>query len=664
MSIIKFFFYKIKNIILSIFGKIYINLLKNEITDEYFFKKIWDHNYKVKNLDELNKYFINRKKPTFFINLSLKNDIVYRNSVSNIQDKIIFEANRICNHVFNILGSGDVNLGKSIDWHCDFKTSYKWNPKKYYKGIEIPYGKADIKIPWELSRFQHLFILGEAYWLTNDEGYTKEFVNQITDWIDKNKPGFGVNWHCTMDVAIRSCNWILGYYYFKKSSEITSEFLFKYLKSLYQHGKHIAKNLEYSKNLTTNHYLADITGLIYLGVMFPEFKESGNWVKLGIEELIKEMEKQVYPDGCSFEASTCYHRLALELLFFSTLIVVINDDDFERVNFEKITRKIFGDKYTEKLYKMFDVVAYLLKPNGKMPQIGDNDSGRFFNLFPRKIQDMRYLLALGAVFFKEQKWKIKEFFDTDEDIAESLIIYGKKGREIWDSLEWNFLKNIESKAFSDVGWYVMRNDKNYCVISCGPNGQNGYGGHCHCDKLSFVLCKEGRDVIVDSGTYVYTSNPEWRNKFRSTAYHNTIKIDGKEQNRFNKKRLFQMDNNVVPKCLKWETDSKVDIFIGEHYGYDYSRQPVVHQRKIQFYKKEGKLKIIDRLKGTGNHYLEWNFILSPDFKQQLKINSDKLQLKRDSGFYSPEYGIVAKTEKVSAILNTVVPVEIEFCIDR
>ena len=84
MSIIKFFFYKIKNIILSIFGKIYINLLKNEITDEYFFKKIWDHNYKVKNLDELNKYFINRKKPTFFINFSLKNDIVYRNSVSNI----------------------------------------------------------------------------------------------------------------------------------------------------------------------------------------------------------------------------------------------------------------------------------------------------------------------------------------------------------------------------------------------------------------------------------------------------------------------------------------------------------------------------------------------------------------------------------------------------
>ena len=167
--------------------------------------------------------------------------------------------------------------------------------------------------------------------------------------------------------------------------------------------------------------------------------------------------------------------------------------------FLEITIKVFGNEYNRKLYKMFDAVFYLLKPNGRMPQIGDNDSGQLLKLFPRDVLDMRYLLAFGAVFFKESKWKIAEFFNSIEDIAEVLHLYG--GKSNWVSLESNSLKNIKSKVFPDAGWYVMRDKENYCIISCGTNGQNGRGGHCHNDKLSFVLCIDSKDVIIDPGTY-------------------------------------------------------------------------------------------------------------------------------------------------------------------
>lgn len=654
--IIKRVFRKIKNKGLKPLAKISTNIFGTEMSDEKFLRKAWDSKYKFQNSEELRKYFHNRRKPEFFINSSKwgeSGSVIYKD-FPDVHKRIITKADKIREHIFNLLGSGDVNLGKKINWHCDFKTGYCWNPKTYYKDIEIPYGKADIKVPWELSRFQHLSILGEAYCLTNDEKYAKEFVNQVSNWINNNQPKFGVNWQCTMDVAIRACNWILGYYYFKGSSEITNKFVLKLLKSLYHHGRHIMKNLEYGE-ITSNHYISDIVGLVYLGMMFPEFKGAKGWRNFGIKELINEMKKQVYPDGCDFEASTCYHRLVLELFFFSTLVVVINDSGFIGENLKEITEKIFGRKYTEKLYKMFEAVLYLLKPNGKMTQIGDNDSGQLFKLHPREVLDMRYLLVLGAIFFKEPKFKIKEFGFCED----ALWIFGEGGYRVWQDLEENSVANIGSKAFPDAGWYVMRRDRNYCIISCGPNGQNGNGGHAHNDKLSFELCIDGKDVIVDPGTYVYTPEPDARNRFRGTAYHNTVMVDGEEQNKFEENNLFWMGNDALPRCLKWETGNEVDVFVGEHYGYKGLSQPVVHEREIKFHKKEGKLDIVDRFKGKGKHNLEWNFILSPRFNQELKINSDKLLWHKDSASYSSEYGVAAETKKFISILQTIIPFEIK-----
>jgi len=669
--------------------KISVNIFGTEMTEVKFLRKVWNSKYKFEDLEELQKHFREKRESKFFTD-SLKREgivsFIYEH-LSDAPGKIIGQANKICEHIFDLLGSGPVKVYygmrakgfeghcydtqieskelttiyhsqfiihnyEPIDWYIDFKSGYRWNPKAYYKDVE--YGHklgVDVKVPWELSRFQHLTTLGEAYWLTKKEKYVYEFINEITDWIEHNPPKFGVNWACTMDVAIRACNWLLAWEFFKGSPLVSNEFIIKFFKNLLQHGRHIKNNLEYSETLTSNHYLYNIVGLVYLGVLIPEFKESKEWKNFAIEEFKKEMKKQTYPDGVDFEASTCYHRLVLELFFYAIFLVIINDKNFKEDNFIQIGNELFGEEHLQRLYKMFEFVLYALKPNGRMPQIGDNDNGRLHIFTKREVLDMRYLLTLGAIFFKEPKFKIKEFGFCEE----ALWVFGEKGYEIWQDLEQNGLANIGSRAFPHAGWYIMRNDKNYMFISCGPNGQNGNGGHCHNDELSFELCVDGQDIIVDPGTYIYTAKPEWRNKFRSTVYHNTVTVDNKEQNRFKEKNLFQMHNNAAIKCLKWKIGNEIDVFIGEHYGYKRLSHSVIHQREIEFHKKVGKLEIIDRFRGEGKHSLQWNLILSPEFKRNLNVDSDKPQWHRDSAFCSPEYGMITKTQKFTATLKTVMP---------
>ena len=699
-TLIKRFFSKVKNKGSRAISRISATAFGTEITDVEFVKGFRISEGELQNLAEVKKYLCERKQPRFPGGISKRESIVplIYQYFPSIPDKIIAQVDKICEHIFDLLGSRPTKVYygmkakgfeghcydtqicrgeltpiphspftihnyQPIDWHIDFKSGYRWNSKTYYK--DIKYGHrlgVDVKVPWELSRFQHLVTLGEAYFLSRDEKYAKEFVNQVTDWIEHNPPKFGVNWTCTMDVAIRVCNWLLAWEFFNDSPLISNEFIIKFLKSLLQHGRHIKNNLEYSETLTSNHYLSDIIGLVYLGVLIPEFKESKKWKNLGIEEFKKEMKKQVYPDGVDFEASTCYHRLVLELFFYSAFLVIINDENFREVNFIEVGNEIFGEEYFQRLYKMFEFVLHALKPKGRKPQIGDNDSGRLHTFAKREVLDMRYLLTLGAIFFKEPKFKIKEFGFCEE----ALWVFGEKGHKIWQGLEENCLANIGSRAFPDAGWYIMRSNKNYMIISCGPNGQNGNGGHCHSDKLSFELCVGGEDVIVDPGTYVYTAEPKWRNKFRSTAYHNTVVVDGEEQNRFDEENLFWMGNEARVKVNKWETNDEYDFLNVQHSGYERLSEPITHRRQIVFDRKGGYWIVRDILTGKGKHCFDLYFHFAPmklEIKKEdpLVVNSDiahgpnivivpmeteGLKLSIQEGSVSYSYG-----EKVTALVT-------------
>jgi hypothetical protein len=166
---------------------------------------------------------------------------------------------------------------------------------------------------------------------------------------------------------------------------------------------------------------------------------------------------------------------------------------------------------------------------------------------------------------------------------------------------------LDSKAFPDAGLYVMRHNDNHLLASCGKVGTEGIGNHKHNDLLSFELYAGDKALIVDPGTYVYTRDPAWRNLFRSTAYHNTVVIDGQEQNRFDPRRIFEMKPDADVIVREWLSTSDFDRLDVEHTGYARLDPSVRHRRIFEFNKHEQSWVIDDLLSGQGDHTADWYF---------------------------------------------------------
>lgn len=96
--------------------------------------------------------------------------------------------------------------------------------------------------------------------------------------------------------------------------------------------------------------------------------------------------------------------------------------------------------------------------------------------------------------------------------------------------ENNLLADLNIKVYGGMGLYIYRSRFMKLIARCGEVGQNGNGGHAHNDQLSVSITIDGRDIVQDCGSYLYTAAPEMRNKFRSTAMHFTPQPAGWEQN--------------------------------------------------------------------------------------------------------------------------------------
>lgn len=562
-----------------------------------------------------------------------------------------------------------------IDWHLDFKSGYRWNEDTWY--LDIPYGHepgVDIKIPWELARMQHLPLLAWAYALAKHgqeryasaSVYSREFRNQVLDFIATNPPRFGVNWRSTMDVAIRVANWLVIYDLFRAYGvNFDDSFRNAFFHSIYQHGDHIVNNLEWNETLRGNHYLSDIIGLLFVASYLPCAPETNSWLAFAIQELVNEVKYQFSSDGTNFEASTSYLRLSAEMVVYATALVVGFPGE-KRVALEKYDHHLhkgpprlrsaplplyslpgrdqstpFPPWYIEKLEKMADFIMHITKQDGHIPQIGDNDSGRFLKLQPlfhpmkaaeAKVRygnlctdtalrdpdwnedhlDHRHLVAAINGLFERKDFA--EFTGSGwvetgliRHLAKDIGFSSYKCEEELTTAERVCISaNQESQSFKlyvypDFGLYIFRSINIYLAIRCGSIGQNGNGGHAHNDNLSFELNIKGKDFIVDGGSYLYTPFPEIRNMFRSTRAHSTLMLNGHEQNAWTDglEGLFSMRNDAKARVLELSTG----YLRGEHYGFGPR-----HYR--QFELKDSSLSIEDSLESDIPN--EINFNLAPD----------------------------------------------------
>ena len=479
--------------------------------------------------------------------------------------ELIASANLIVeDHCWPLLGFGEKSFGREIQWRSDPLSNYLW-PLDYHRDITLIRGDgSDVRVLWELNRLGHFVTLARAYALTKDERYSAEFFSQLHSWDQQNPYGRGPNWTCAMEVALRAMNLLAAFEIFRKSPQLNPDSV-KRLEWLFQlHGDYIRHNLEFSYIATSNHYLSDVAGLLWLGLILPDYCDAESWRDFGLRQTLREMEKQVLPDGADFESSTGYHRFVLELFLYSFLLCRANGEEIE-------------EKYWSSLHRMLIYLRCYLRPDGCAPLIGDTDSGQVLPIRRRRADDHAYLLALGAVVFNDPGLKLSGM----EPPEELFWILGEEGVKTFQEMNASTAYEA-SKAFPHAGSYVMRDCDLYLCFNASDAGIHGRGSHGHNDALSIEISAGGRAFIVDPGTYVYSADLQQRHEFRSTAFHSTVVIDGKEQNTTNRDTPFVIGNEAKPRVLEWKTSDDLDKLVAEHYGYS----PLVHRRSITFNKRE------------------------------------------------------------------------------
>ncbi|MGH9365995.1 MAG: heparinase II/III family protein, partial [Thermoanaerobaculia bacterium] len=360
------------------------------------------------------------------------------------------QVERILAHEFDLLGSGPTALGAQIDWHRDFKSGRRWD---LVAAQGIDYAQlgqpSDVKVPWELSRAQHFATLGRAWVVERDERCVRELERQLRSWIRGNPVGVGVNWACTMDVALRAVSWIWALGLFD-DAPVAPDVLEEALLSLYRHGLWIAEHLEIGE-VKGNHFLSDAVGLVACGAVFRETRDGREWLEHGAKLLEREILAQTEEDGVDIEASVPYHRLVLELFLVGA-------------RFLEAAGREMPARYRERLRRMLAFVHAYTTPEGLSPVIGDADDGRALVLGATNIRDHRYLLSTGAVLFKEAAWKGR----AGKLWEDSLWLLGPKAKAEFDALESR--TEEATQAFPQSGFYVLRCPHQYLFVDAGPVG--------------------------------------------------------------------------------------------------------------------------------------------------------------------------------------------------
>lgn len=321
--------------------------------------------------------------------------------------------------------------------------------------------------------------------------------------------------------------------------------------SVYRQYRYLLRSME--RSLLGNHYFENLKTAVICSILF---KEDSIYRK-NFRRFLRQAEEQILPDGVHFERSLMYHKIILEdMLRVVTVLLSVKSKD--------------AQKLAPVIQKMAQALEGLERGFCETPLFNDAGDNT----------------AKGS----------KELLAAARKACHAL------GQQV----------DFQGGAFyQDAGYYKLYDDKNKIAVlfDCGEIGPRYMAGHSHCDCLSFELSAGGRKIFSNSGTGQYQG--KLRPFFRSTAAHNTVMADNREQSQlWGEHRAGRRIKRVGCKTHLAGSNRQASPG-GRLTGRFVSYQGDAFQRSLEL--REGKLVITDslRVRGKGTHTARQFFHLVP-----------------------------------------------------
>jgi len=470
------------------------------------------------------------------------------------------------------------------------------------------FGEGDIKIIWEISRFDWVTDLARAYKVSGDEKYLSKLNMWLADWSKSNPLNIGPNWKCGQEASFRIMKLLtaahcLGQYDAPPTS----------LKEMVkQHVLRIYPNINYAVSQDNNHGTSEAIGL-YIGAAwllnngekdakFVKFKRKGRVVLEG--RILKLIQK----DGTFAQKSMTYHRVVLDTMSFVLHnMMLLKESDFSANIVERLT------KLGEWQYKMTFGIG------GDAPNFGSNDGAMIENLHDRPYRDFRPSTQVFYAALNKRR--------IYDNVSVSEPLFWRFGP---DALKWPVEKNdIQSAEILDQQIIILRNERAKLFMKL-PDDTFRPGN----DAFHIDFWIDGDPVLIDSGSYSYNAG-SLTDYFKSVEAHNTVQFGNHEQmpkiSRFLNGEWIKLNTLTEPKV------NGDEISIQCAYK-DYKGN--VHKRKVCL--TSFSLLIEDNVKTIENASVNLHFNDEAISKIKLTSTTDTLSLKAEISLYYLEKSLVTK----------------------
>ncbi len=416
------------------------------------------------------------------------------------------------------------------------------------------------------------------------------------DWVRAYGLGRGRTGWEPYPISLRLENWCAVFFArFRARTEGDTEWREELWKSIWLQAQWLLEHPE--THLLGNHLLENGVALTLVGACF-EGEAARKWRDAGLKILRREIGEQILPDGAHFERSPMYQvRIAY------ALALLANTGDAE----------LYG-LVDKPLRSMILALKKLCHPDGEIALFNDSSLGVYRE--PAEI-----------IAFAEQ-------------------VSGRNcgaGKTTGGAF-----------ALAEAGYYGTRvpaeRGEHYLLCDAGPVGPDHIPGHAHGDIFSFELSLNNHRVIVDTGVFDYEVS-SMRAYCRSTAVHNTLEIDGRDQCEL--WQAFRVGRRGRPHDVKWEPSDNGVRLGGWHDGYRWLKGRPVHRREFSW-SDAGVLVVRDTIEADGPVSGACRLHLHPDC-EVLKIEgrmvtvgypagrvtivfAGKGELDEQGAFFCPRFG--------------------------